>query len=103
MVFSGFFEYGSIDGKMTHLKVHFNDNDGLCLLETPISKDQVVDDQGDGDMLVKATVKNTWQLRWWLLGFGHHVTVLEPEDLRENFMDVIWEMFDNYNLFSKIN
>jgi predicted DNA-binding transcriptional regulator YafY len=33
-------------------------------------------------VLVEATVADTRQLRWWLLGFGGRVEVLEPEGLR---------------------
>jgi predicted DNA-binding transcriptional regulator YafY len=36
-------------------------------------------------VLVHATVENTAELRWWLLGFGELVEVLAPADLRDEF------------------
>ena len=35
-----------------------------------------------------ATVPNTAQLRWWLMGFGEGVEVLEPVSLRQEFIDM---------------
>jgi predicted DNA-binding transcriptional regulator YafY len=34
---------------------------------------------------VQATVADTQQLRWWLLGFGDKVEVLGPAGLRAEF------------------
>lgn len=51
------------------------------LCETKLSEDQVLEDQPDGRVLVKATVQDTGELRWWLLGFGESVTVRTPEDI----------------------
>lgn len=42
----------------------------------------------DGRALVRATVADTTQLRWWLLGFGEKVEVLKPKRLREEFRAV---------------
>ena len=39
----------------------------------------------DERVVVRATVENTAELRWWLLGFGDLVEVLSPADLREEF------------------
>jgi predicted DNA-binding transcriptional regulator YafY len=36
-------------------------------------------------VLARATVENTAELRWWLLGFGELVEVLAPADLRDEF------------------
>jgi hypothetical protein len=35
--------------------------------------------------MVEATVLDTAELRWWLLGFGDGVEVLAPEVLRQDF------------------
>ena len=43
--------------------------------------------QEDGRILVEATVSDTADLRWWLLGFGSSVEVLEPTSLREQFRE----------------
>jgi len=51
---------------------------GKHLYETPLSDDKSITEIGDGRMMVKATVLNTEELRWWLLGFGRHVEVVSP-------------------------
>ena len=48
-----------------------------------LSEDHRTTEQSDGRILVEATVADTSQLRWWLLGFGSQVEVLEPISLRE--------------------
>jgi predicted DNA-binding transcriptional regulator YafY len=51
------------------------------LRETPLTKDQVLEVDGSFTVL-KASVPNTGQLRWWLLGFGEQVEVLGPPEIR---------------------
>ena len=96
-VSSGSFEYGSSDNELILLKVQFSNGAGLHLIEKPLSNDQIVDDQGDGDMIVRATVKDTWQLRWWLLGFGQYATIHEPGSLRAFFKEVAYKTLSNYD------
>jgi predicted DNA-binding transcriptional regulator YafY len=48
------------------------------LSETPLAEDQKL----EGDMLM-ATVKDTWQLRWWILSQGAEIEVLGPTSLRQ--------------------
>jgi predicted DNA-binding transcriptional regulator YafY len=57
----------------------------MRLLGSPLSVDQVLTALDDERVLVRATVDNTAELRWWLLGFGDFVEVLAPADLREEF------------------
>jgi len=38
------------------------------------------------DFLVKATVGDTWQLRWWVLSQGDAVRVLRPARLRREIV-----------------
>lgn len=60
---------------------------GEHLRETPLSLDQQIEPDQPGWMRVQATVPNTAQLRWWLLGFGNQVEVLAPVSLREEFVN----------------
>jgi predicted DNA-binding transcriptional regulator YafY len=53
------------------------------LHETPLAEDQRIGDEADGRVRVRATVADTPQLRWWLLGFGDAVTVQAPAELRQ--------------------
>ena len=42
-------------------------------------------------------VQDTCQLRWWLLGFGDQVEVLEPEHLRAEFAEIARSLHDMYS------
>lgn len=60
------------------------------LYETPLSEDQcITTDECDGWLRVEATVMETSQLRWWLLGFGNAVEVLAPCELRGKIAGVV--------------
>ena len=50
----------------------------------------------DGRVRVTARVRDTMQLRWWLLGFGEQVEVIGPETLREEFAETAREMHGLY-------
>lgn len=64
------------------LVAHFRVETGDHLLETPLSRDQVVSAPVDGWMRVEATVRDTPQLLWWLQAFGDRVRVDAPNHVR---------------------
>jgi len=78
------------------LKALFSNDSAYHLEERPLSDDQTVVQQEDDRMLVTATVQHTSELRWWLLGFGDQVEVLEPKSLREEFQGIISRMAAKY-------
>jgi predicted DNA-binding transcriptional regulator YafY len=65
------------------VQLRFRNHTGAHLLETPLSADQDVRECEAGVHEVTATVPDTAQLAWWLLGFGDQVEVLAPAHLRE--------------------
>jgi predicted DNA-binding transcriptional regulator YafY len=58
------------------------------LQESPLCADQKIGKEQNGVVRVSGTVADTHQLRWWLLGFGEKVEVLEPTSLRDEFRRV---------------
>jgi predicted DNA-binding transcriptional regulator YafY len=72
-------------GEPMRLEAVFRHGAHLHLHETPLSTDQVLTALDDERVLLRATVDNTAELRWWLLGFGELVEVRAPADLREEF------------------
>lgn len=69
----------------------------MHLHERPLSKDQKISDAADdGFVTVHATVADTQQLRWWLLGFGEKVEVLEPAALRAEFAGIAQALAAHY-------
>ncbi|MBS0557603.1 MAG: WYL domain-containing protein [Proteobacteria bacterium] len=76
----GKWAFGS--GKKIKLVAIFETDHGEHLYETPLSKDQKIDVLPDGRLRVTATVADTPQLVWWLLGFGGGVEVTAPQRIR---------------------
>jgi predicted DNA-binding transcriptional regulator YafY len=73
--------------KKIKLKVLFDSDAALHLKETPLSEDQKLVKQKDGKVLMTATVRETSELHWWLLGFGEYVEIQGPEYLRTVFKE----------------
>jgi predicted DNA-binding transcriptional regulator YafY len=78
------------------LRALFEREVALHLYETPLSADQQLTEQPDGKILVEASVADTAQLRWWLLGFGDGVEVIAPGLLRQEFQEVARQMAAKY-------
>ena len=64
------------------LRALFAPEVGIHVTESRLSRDHRATTQDDGRVLVEATVADTADLRWWLLGFGAAVEVLAPAGLR---------------------
>ena len=78
------------------LDVLFDAEAAAHLRETRLSARQTLRYCPDGRVRVTARVRDTQQLRWWLLGFGDLVEVIGPETLREEFAETAWEMHRLY-------
>ena len=65
------------------------------LEETKLSVNQKIKPDGDW-FRIEATVQDTWQLRWWIIGKAGEVAVLEPEALRSELADLFRRALDDY-------
>ncbi len=88
-------EFDIVTGEMLRLEARFSRDAAYHLRETPVAADQTLIDQG-GELLLTATVLDTLQLRWWLLGFGADVEVLAPAGLREEMAQTARAMSVRY-------
>jgi len=68
------------------------------LHETPLSPDQIISDVDAGHIRVQATIADTEQLKWWLLGFGVKVEVLKPVALRTRIADIVGGLHQIYGI-----
>ena len=66
------------------------------LQESRLSRDQEYENDGDDHAIVRATVPDSSEIRWWLLGFGQQVEVLKPEGLREEFASTARRLAEIY-------
>ncbi|MGR3983869.1 MAG: WYL domain-containing protein, partial [Gammaproteobacteria bacterium] len=69
------FGYPRSSGRIK-LRALFAEGAAVHLRESKLSADQKVVEKGDGRVLIEASVADTAELRWWLLGFGAGVEVL---------------------------
>jgi len=83
-------------GNQIQLKVLFEASAAVHLGERPLSSDQTIEKQDDGRVLISATVIDSSELRWWLLGFGQLVEVVEPHPLRDDVSKIAKEMSAHY-------
>ena len=76
-----------IEDKPIQLKVLFDAKTAGHLGETPLAANQSLTAQADGRVLLEAKIIRTLELRWWLQGFGDNVEVLEPQSMRDKFIE----------------
>jgi len=79
-------------------KALFSKAAALHLRERALSDDQTIVEQSDGRVLITASIQNTSELRWWLLGFGDQVEVLEPQSVRDEMIAVIKSSAKRYDI-----
>jgi predicted DNA-binding transcriptional regulator YafY len=84
-------------GKETiRLKALFSRDAAAYLHETPLPGTISLTDVDDDDVELEAEVLDSWQLRWWLRGFGSLVEVQEPAELRAEFKEMAGELRGMY-------
>lgn len=89
--------FGFLDSdKEIKLVADFTSEVASHLHETPISADQILQPQENGTVRLTATVPDTLQIQWWLLGFGDQTQVISPAKLRNKIKVVIQRMCENY-------
>jgi len=81
---SGEFSY-PVSNQTLRIKACFRQEAAAYLRDTPLPGTTTLNDCDDGRVLLEAEVHDSYQLRWWLKGFGEDVEVLEPAGLREEF------------------
>ena len=82
-------------GEDLHLRARFTPEAAFHLFEVALSADQALEETEAGGELT-ATVQDTQELRWWLLGFGANVRVLGPDALVRELADVAERMVAAY-------
>lgn len=92
---SGCFAYGP--GRSIRLVARFESYAAQHLLESVLAEDQVATLLDDGCIEISATVQETNQLFWWLMGFGSNVEVIEPAQLREEIKAEISNLNARYS------
>lgn len=90
----GKFGFGA--GAEITLEAIFYNGAGDHLFETPLAREQTLTELADGAVRLVATLPNTPQLSWWLLGLGDGVEVVKPKVLRNQIAATIGKMQARY-------
>lgn len=85
-------------GEPIRLEIRCSEGVAAFLAETPLAADQQMKPEAGGWTRLTATVNDTWQLHWWLLGQGAGIEVIGPAGLREGIRN---ELIDAVNLYGK--
>jgi len=72
--------FGLLDS--IELVAHVTEGLARLIRETPLGPDMTLDPVADG-FQVRVGVRDTWQLRWWILSMGDDILVQSPESLRD--------------------
>lgn len=78
---SGAFGFSG-DAPEIEVVLRFYNGAGFHLKETPLSADQHVNEIDEQTLEVTATVRDNRRFRWWLLGFGADVDLVQPQKVR---------------------
>ena len=76
-------------GEPIKLVLRCTESVAAYLAETPLAIDQKIEAELAGWVRLTATVNDTWQLNWWILGQANEVEVCAPENLREQVKNTL--------------
>jgi len=95
-----YIDEGHVDfllGDYIELVMLIDEEVAIHLRESRLDKKQEMEGQEDGRSLFTATVRDTGQLRWWLLGFAAQIEIIGPPALREEFRKKTAAMAKRYS------
>lgn len=82
-------------GEPMRMQAWVSDTLARLLRETPLSEDMSLEACADGHRL-QATLRDSWQLRWWLLQQGPNLCVQAPASLRQFMLDSLQQSLQRY-------
>jgi predicted DNA-binding transcriptional regulator YafY len=85
------------DAGMIQLKAVVSNTLACYLAESPLAKDQKLISEGKGRHLLTASIKDSWQLHFWILSQGAEITVVHPKDLREQICGNLQAALKSYS------
>ena len=78
------------------LQAWVSDSLARLIRETPLSADMVLEPLEEGCHL-QATVRDSWQLRWWLLQQGRNICVEAPQQLKAYLRETLQKALSRYD------
>ncbi|MES1936766.1 transcriptional regulator [Salinisphaera hydrothermalis C27AD] len=78
------------------LEIEMDHHVAQHLDERPLSRDQKIAGIPDGRVSVSASVTDTDDLIWWLLGLGDSIKVIKPTRLRDRIVEALQQTLAQY-------
>ena len=92
-----FDEYGmKQNGEWYPIKLQLFDQYAMLVKERVYGKNQTVEELEDGSSILACEMQNKENIKVFVLGFGEHCKVLEPEWLRKEIIEDVLSVFDRY-------
>lgn len=82
-------------GEPVRLQAWISDTLARVLRETPLSDDMTLEPDSNGYRL-QATLRDSWQLRWWLRQQGPNLCIEAPQELREFMLTSLQATLQRY-------
>ena len=84
------------NGETIVLEAWVQESLAAILRETPLGTDQTLEKWGERSLL-RVTIKDSWQLAWWVLSQGEMIEILSPYAFRLQIADVASNMHSLYS------
>ena len=78
------------------MKVRFSPTVARYVEESKWHESQELSKQKDGSVVAEFDLDHTEEIKRWILSFGKHAVVLEPEELRQEIAEELGAMFGAY-------
>jgi predicted DNA-binding transcriptional regulator YafY len=78
------------------LKARISETLAHYLKEAPLNESQSITRNKQGQMVLEVQIRDSWQLRWWILSQGEGLVVLEPSELRKKIASTVQTMHKDY-------
>ncbi len=88
--------FGIFQGEPTRVKIRFSPEVAGYIKEKIWHESQKLEPQKDGSLVFEAVVAGTEEIKHWILGWGAHAKVLEPENLKEEICAQAKATLNNY-------
>lgn len=79
------------------LKARISEALAHYLGEAPLNESQKITRNKRGRMVLTVQIRDSWQLRWWILSQGEGLVVLRPETLRKEIALTVETTYNEYD------
>ena len=88
--------FGVFKGEPVRVKIWFSPEVAGYIKEKIWQESQEIQEQDDGSIIFEVNAEGIQEIKFWVMSWGSHALVLEPEWLREEIRTEIEAMLDRY-------